>query len=98
MNEYIDDENAVVVDMRNAYESEVGHFEGAVTPQVDSFREELAVITDELAGKEDAPIALYCTGGIRCEKASAWMKHNGFTNVKHLKGGIIDYAHQIQEH
>ena len=97
MNAYIENPDAVVVDMRNAYESEVGHFEGAVTPQVDSFREELAVITNELADKKDVPIALYCTGGIRCEKASAWMKHNGFSNVKHLKGGIIDYAHQIQE-
>ncbi len=97
MNEYIDNKEAVVVDMRNAYESEVGHFDDAITPQVDSFREELAVITKDLADKKDAPIALYCTGGIRCEKASAWMKHNGFTNVKHLKGGIIDYAHQVKE-
>lgn len=97
MNELVENPDAVVVDMRNGYESEVGHFEGAVTPDVDSFKEELAVITDELADKKDAPIALYCTGGIRCEKASAWMKHNGFKNVKHLKGGIIDYAHQIKE-
>lgn len=97
MNEYIENPNAVVVDMRNAYESEVGHFESAVLPQVDSFREELAVITDELADKKDAPIALYCTGGIRCEKASAWMKHNGFSNVSHLKGGIINYAHAVKE-
>jgi len=97
MNEYIENKDAVVVDMRNAYESEIGHFKGAVTPDVDSFREELSIITDELAGKEEAPIALYCTGGIRCEKASAWMKHNGFKNVRHLKGGIIDYAHQVKE-
>ncbi len=97
INDYVTNPEAIVVDMRNAYESEVGHFEGAVTPNVDTFREELAVITDELSDKKDAPIALYCTGGIRCEKASAWMKHNGFENVKHLKGGIIDYAHQVKE-
>jgi len=97
MNEYVENPEAIVVDMRNGYESEVGHFEGAVTPDVDSFREELAIITDKLNDKKDAPIALYCTGGIRCEKASAWMKHNGFKNVRHLKGGIIDYAHQVKE-
>lgn len=97
MNAYIENPDAVVVDMRNAYESEVGHFKNAITPDVDTFREELKVVVDQLADKKDAPIALYCTGGIRCEKASAWMKHNGFKNVHHLRGGIIDYAHQVQE-
>ena len=97
MNDYVANPDAVVVDMRNAYESEIGHFENAVTPNVDTFREELAVITGELADKKDAPIALYCTGGIRCEKASAWMKHNGFKNVRHLQGGIIEYAKQVKE-
>lgn len=96
MNDYIDDPEAVVVDMRNAYESEVGHFEGAVTPDVDTFREELAVTPELLKVHKNKKIALYCTGGIRCEKASAWLKHNGFTNVKHLKGGIIDYKHQVE--
>jgi UPF0176 protein len=97
MNDYIDDPDAVVVDMRNAYESEVGHFEKAVTPDVDTFREELAVAPELLKIHKNKKIALYCTGGIRCEKASAWLKHNGFENVRHLKGGIIDYAHQVQE-
>lgn len=97
MNAYIDDPEAVVVDMRNAYESEVGHFEGAITPQVDSFREELAVVPKTLRIHKNKKIALYCTGGIRCEKASAWLKHNGFTDVRHLKGGIIDYAHQVEK-
>ncbi len=96
-NEYVNDPDAVVVDMRNAYESEVGHFENAVLPQVDTFREELAVAPELLAQHKDKKIALYCTGGIRCEKASAWLKHNGFKNVKHLKGGIIDYKHQVAE-
>lgn len=97
MNNYIDDPEAVVVDMRNAYESEVGHFERAVTPDVDTFREELAVAPELLKEHKDKKIALYCTGGIRCEKASAWLKHNGFKDVRHLRGGIIDYKHQVEQ-
>lgn len=97
MNEYIDDPDAVVVDMRNAYESEVGHFEKAVLPDVETFREELKIAPELLKVHKNKKIALYCTGGIRCEKASAWLKHNGFTDVRHLKGGIIDYARQVKE-
>ena len=97
MNAYIDDPDAVVVDMRNAYESEIGHFENAITPSVETFREELTVAPELLRVHKDKKIALYCTGGIRCEKASAWLKHNGFQNVRHLKGGIIDYARQVKE-
>lgn len=96
MNEYIDNPSAVVVDMRNSYESEVGHFENALTPDVDSFREELKVVPELLKGQEEKKVALYCTGGIRCEKASAWLRHNGFKDVKHLKGGIIDYKRQVE--
>lgn len=96
-NDYINDDEAVVVDMRNAYESEVGHFENAVTPDVDTFRDELKVMPALLKDKKDKKIALYCTGGIRCEKASAWLRHNGFKDVKHLKGGIIDYKRQVEE-
>lgn len=96
MNEYVNDPDAVLVDMRNGYESEIGHFEGALTPDVDTFREELQVVPELLKDKKDKKIALYCTGGIRCEKASAWLRHNGFQNVKHLKGGIIDYKHQVE--
>lgn len=97
MNAYLDDPDAVVVDMRNAYESEIGHFDGAVTPQVETFREELSVVPELLRVHKNKKIALYCTGGIRCEKASAWLKHNGFENVKHLEGGIIEYAHQVRK-
>lgn len=96
MNEYIDDPDAIVVDMRNSYESEIGHFENAITPDVDTFREELKVVPEMLKVHKNKKIALYCTGGIRCEKASAWLKHNGFTDVRHLKGGIIDYKHQVE--
>ncbi|MCA9357091.1 rhodanese-related sulfurtransferase [Candidatus Nomurabacteria bacterium] len=97
MNDYVNDPEAVIVDMRNAYESEVGHFEGAITPNVETFRDELKKTPDLLKIHKNKKIALYCTGGIRCEKASAWLKHNGFKDVRHLKGGIIDYAHQVAE-
>ncbi len=97
MNEYIDDPEAVVIDMRNAYESEIGHFERAIKPDVDTFREELKLVPELLKVHKNKKIALYCTGGIRCEKASAWLKHQGYENVKHLKGGVIDYKHQVEK-
>ena len=86
----------IVVDMRNQYESEIGHFKGAICPEVDTFREEIAVVTDMLADKKDRKILLYCTGGIRCEKASAYLKHKGFADVNQLYGGILEYARQIK--
>jgi len=84
-----------VVDMRNHYESEIGKFKGAICPDVETFKEELPEVKEMLNGKEDEQILLYCTGGIRCEKASAYLKHYGFTNVNQLHGGIIDYARQL---
>ena len=96
-NQYIDDPDAVVVDMRNSYESEVGHFDSATTPESDTFREELQEVPELLRVHKNKKIALYCTGGIRCEKASAWLKHQGFSDVRHLKGGIIDYARQVDQ-
>ncbi len=96
LNEYLDDKDAVVIDMRNRYESEIGHFPEAIKPDVDTFREELALVPELLKEHKDKKIALYCTGGIRCEKASAWLKHKGYRNVKHLKGGVIDYKHQVE--
>ena len=94
----IEDENTVLVDMRNHYESEIGHFKNAVTPDVDTFRESLDIIEDDLkAHKEDKNLVMYCTGGIRCEKASAYFKHKGFKNVYQLEGGIIEYTRQVNE-
>lgn len=90
-------EGAIVVDMRNHYESEIGHFEGAVCPQSDTFREELPEVLEDLKGKEDEKILLYCTGGIRCEKTSAYLKNHGFNDVNQLNGGIIDYARQLEQ-
>jgi UPF0176 protein len=94
--EQIGKENTVVVDMRNYYESEIGRFEGAICPEADTFREELEIITDLLADKKDKKVLLYCTGGIRCEKGSAYLKDKGFNDVNQLHGGIIEYARQIK--
>ncbi len=95
-NRLTEDPNTILIDMRNHYESEVGHFEGAILPDVDSFRDELPIVADMLEGKEDKNIVMYCTGGIRCEKASAWLKHKGYENVYQLDGGIIEYARQVK--
>ena len=91
------EEGATVVDMRNHYESEIGKFKGAICPDAETFREELPMVKRILEGKEDENILLYCTGGIRCEKTSAFLKHYGFKNVFQLHGGIIDYARQLNE-
>ena len=91
------DDGAIVVDMRNHYESEIGRFKGAICPEVETFKEELPVVKDLLKGKESDQVLLYCTGGIRCEKASAYLKNYGFENVSQLHGGIIDYVRQINE-
>ncbi len=97
-NNLLEDPNTIVVDFRNHYESEVGHFEGAITPDVENFRESLPVINEQLQDfKEDKNLLMYCTGGIRCEKASAYFKHQGFKNVFQLEGGIIEYTRQIKE-
>ncbi len=87
---------ATVVDMRNNYESVIGHFEGALLPKADKFHGALKEVVERLAGQQAEPVLLYCTGGIRCEKASAYLKHHGFSNVGQLHGGIIDYAHQVK--
>ncbi|NIF05421.1 rhodanese-related sulfurtransferase [Chryseobacterium sp. Tr-659] len=97
-NNMLEDPNTIVVDFRNHYESEVGHFEGAITPDVENFRESLPIINGQLQDfKEDKNLLMYCTGGIRCEKASAYFKHQGFKNVYQLEGGIIEYTRQIKE-
>lgn len=89
-------QDTIVVDMRNHYESEIGHFKGAVCPEADTFREEIKMVVDLLQDKKDRKVLLYCTGGIRCEKASAYLKHNGFSDVNQLHGGILEYAPQIK--
>lgn len=95
--EALDDPDSLVVDMRNHYESEVGRFKGAITPDAETFREELPKVEERLKGKEDKRILLYCTGGIRCEKAGAYLRQKGFRNVEQLDGGIIEYARRMEE-
>ncbi len=98
-NSLIDDPNTLLVDMRNHYESEIGHFEGAILPDVDSFRESLPIIEKKFEKhKKSKNIVMYCTGGIRCEKASAFLKHKGYEKVYQLNGGIIEYARQVDQH
>ena len=92
-----DDPETIIVDMRNHYEYEVGHFENAIEVPSDTFREQLPMAADMLDDKKDKHIIMYCTGGIRCEKASAYMLHRGFKNVFHLEGGIINYANKVKE-
>ena len=96
MNEFMKDPNTIVIDMRNHYEYEVGHFENALEIPSDTFRQQLPMAVDMMKEKKDKNIIMYCTGGIRCEKASAFMLHNGFNNVFHLEGGIINYAREIR--
>ena len=91
------DPRTLVVDLRNHYECEVGHFRGAILPRGNTFRDVLPEVRELLRGQEDRKLLLYCTGGIRCEKASAWLRHEGFEDVNQLHGGIIDYARQITD-
>ena len=96
MNELMKDPDTIVIDMRNHYEYEVGHFDNALEIPSDTFRQQLPMAVDMMKEKKDKNIIMYCTGGIRCEKASAFMLHNGFNNVFHLEGGIINYAREIR--
>ena len=97
MNELLSSPETIVIDMRNHYEYEVGHFVNAIEIPSDTFREQLPMAAEMMKEKKDKNIIMYCTGGIRCEKASAYMLHHGFKNVFHLEGGIINYANQIKE-
>lgn len=96
-NELTDNPDTIVVDMRNHYESEVGHFENAICPEVSTFREALPAVEQMLADKKDRPVVMYCTGGIRCEKASAYFLHRGFQQVYMVEGGIIEYTRQCRQ-
>ena len=97
-NEMLNNKDTICIDMRNHYESEIGFFKGAVKPNVDTFRESLEIIDEELnKNGKDRNYLMYCTGGIRCEKASAYLKHKGIENVFQLEGGIIEYTRQVKE-
>jgi UPF0176 protein len=90
------DAETVIIDMRNHYEYEVGHFENAIEIPSDTFREQLPIAAEMMQVDKEKNIIMYCTGGIRCEKASAYMLHKGFKNVFHLEGGIINYVNQVK--
>lgn len=92
----LNEPNTVVVDLRNHYEHEVGHFKDAVLPDVDTYKEAIPIIVEMLENQKPENVMLYCTGGIRCEKFSAYLKHKGFKNVFQLKGGVINYVHQVR--
>jgi len=96
-NRLTEDPDTLVIDMRNHYEYEVGHFQTALEVPSDTFREQLPMAVDMIAAHKDKPVIMYCTGGIRCEKASAYLLHRGFQQVYHLEGGIINYAKQVKE-
>lgn len=96
-NQAMSDPETIVVDMRNHYESEIGHFENALCHEVNTFREQLPLVAKDIDDKKDKKLLLYCTGGIRCEKASAYFKDKGFKDVNQLLGGIISYKHQVEE-
>lgn len=95
-NELAKSDDTIIIDMRNHYEYEVGHFKNAIEVPSDTFREQLPMAVDMMKGNEEKNIIMYCTGGIRCEKASAYMLHNGFKNVYHVEGGIINYVNQVK--
>lgn len=97
LNELVDKKDTIIIDMRNHYESEVGHFKGAIKPDVETFRESLPIIEDILKENAEKHVIMYCTGGIRCEKATAYFKHRGFDNLYQVDGGIIEYARKAKE-
>ncbi|UDG79299.1 hypothetical protein F7X37_00272 [Candidatus Ecksteinia adelgidicola] len=96
VNQIIDDPNTLFVDMRNHYEYEIGRFKNAITAHSDTFREQLPKTVKMLKHSKDKNIVMYCTGGIRCEKATAYMRHYGFKNIYHIEGGIIQYVREAK--
>ena len=96
-NKALDKPETIIVDMRNYYESEIGKFQGAIIPNVETSKELLPKVKTLLEGNEEKEVLLYCTGGIRCEKASSYLIQNGFKHVNQLQGGIIQYAHEVKE-
>lgn len=89
---YENNEDFIIVDARNGYESEIGKFANSVTPTIENFRDFPAFVQQQLSDYKDKPVVTYCTGGVRCEKASAYLVENGFTNVRQLHGGIHEYG------
>ncbi len=96
-NALLSDPDVVVIDTRNRYETRVGTFHNAVDPEIDSFTEFKDFVRDRMDPERNPKIAMFCTGGIRCEKASSYMLAHGFREVFHLKGGILQYLEDVPE-
>ncbi len=96
-NQLISDPEVLVIDTRNHYEYAIGSFERAVDPETETFREFPQYVQDNLNPSEYKKVAMFCTGGIRCEKATAYMKAQGFEEVYHLQGGILKYLEEVPE-
>ena len=94
-NDLISDPEVITIDTRNDYEVDVGQFKGAINPKTDDFTEFAKFVDEHLASQKDKKIAMYCTGGIRCERSTAYLKKKGFKNVYHLKGGILRYIEMM---
>lgn len=94
-NRLISDPEVVVIDTRNVYEVDIGSFQGALDPKTASFREFPQYVQDHLNPQQHPKLALFCTGGIRCEKATAYLLSQGFSQVYHLQGGILNYLEQM---
>ncbi|QCI16034.1 rhodanese-related sulfurtransferase [Buchnera aphidicola] len=94
----LNDPKIIFIDMRNSYEYAIGHFKKAIEIKSTTFREQLKKIIKLFDYAKNKKIVMYCTGGIRCEKATAWMKFNGFKYIYHLEGGIIGYVHNAKKH
>ncbi|MCG8414912.1 MAG: rhodanese-related sulfurtransferase [Pseudomonadales bacterium] len=96
-NELISDPDVLLLDTRNKYEVQIGTFEGALNPETDSFREFPDYVKQNLDPSKNKKVAMFCTGGIRCEKSTAYLKQQGFDEVYHLKGGILKYLEEVPE-
>jgi UPF0176 protein len=96
-NELINDPDVVLIDTRNNYEYEIGSFKGAINPNTETFREFPSFTKNTLEQYREKKIAMFCTGGIRCEKSTAYLKSEGFKNVFHLQGGILKYLEEVNE-
>ena len=96
-NELISDPEVIVIDTRNNYEFEIGSFKGAINPNTDTFREFPSYTKNHLEKYRNKKIAMFCTGGIRCEKSTAYLKSKGFESVYHLQGGILKYLEEVDE-
>ncbi|MEM9734575.1 MAG: rhodanese-related sulfurtransferase [Pseudomonadota bacterium] len=90
-------DDVIVVDTRNDYEVEIGTFEGATNPGTSSFRQLPQWVEEKLEADPDTPVAMFCTGGIRCEKSTAYLRSKGYANVYHLQGGILKYLEEVPE-